>query len=100
MANGRELCPRARVPGPSRRGIRPASRAADRKTSWGSCCITLFACRRRRALDFVFARDQLAAQQLADRRFRNGFDEDVLARPLEIGQAGCTAKLVEFGLLP
>ena len=44
----------------------------------------------------VFARDQLAAQQLADRRFRDGLDEHIAARPLEVGEAGCAAVLVEI----
>ena len=44
----------------------------------------------------VFARDQLAAQQLADRRFRDRLDEHIAARPLEFGKAGRAAILVEL----
>ena len=52
-----------------------------------------------RFLGLVFACDQLAAQELADRRFRDVVDEDVAARPLEIGEAGGAAELVELGVV-
>ena len=53
------------------------------------------ACRWRR-FGFVFAGDEQSPQQFADRRFRNGVDEDVAARALEIGKPGGAAELIEF----
>src|SRR5258705_3738618 len=48
---------------------------------------------------FVFARHELAAQQLADRRFRDSCDENVAPRPLEIGEPRRAAEPIElFGL--
>ena len=52
-----------------------------------------------RFLGLVLTRHQLAAQELADGRFRNVVDKNVAARPLEIGQARFAAELVEFGFL-
>ena len=47
-------------------------------------------------LRLVLARQQLAAQELADRRFRDRLDEDVAARPLEIGEPRVAAELIEL----
>src|SRR5262249_52623873 len=44
----------------------------------------------------VFARHELAAQELADRRFRDRLDERVAPRPLEIGEPRRTAELIEL----
>src|SRR5512145_1150952 len=52
--------------------------------------------RRRRALRLVFARHQLTAQQLADRRLRDRLDEDVTARALEVGEPGLAAEPIEL----
>ncbi len=46
--------------------------------------------------DFILAGDELAAQQLADRRFRDLGDEDIAARPLEAGEPGSAAERVEL----
>src|SRR5262249_58950906 len=43
----------------------------------------------------VFTCHQLAAQELANGRFRNTGDEDVTARALEIGQARFAAEFIE-----
>src|SRR5258708_38762749 len=61
--------------------------------SWQSCCGS-WCCRRGPGVEL--AGDQLAAQQLADRRFRNLGDEDIAARPLEVAQPGRAAELVQF----
>src|SRR5262249_15669154 len=52
--------------------------------------------RRGGRLQRVVARGELAAQQLADRRFRDFRDKDVAARPLEIGKPGVTAERIEL----
>src|SRR5262249_3718448 len=53
-----------------------------------------FAGKRNRALQFVFACHELAAQELADGRLRDGRDEDVAPRPLEIGEPRGAAGLI------
>src|SRR5262249_22138436 len=55
-----------------------------------------FAGKRRRALELVLTRHELAAQELADRRLRYRLDEDVAPRPLEIGEARGAAELIEL----
>ena len=44
----------------------------------------------------VFTSHQLAAQELSDRRFRDGLDEDIASRPLEIGEARAAAEKIEI----
>src|SRR3954453_181593 len=51
---------------------------------------------RGRAFAGIFARNELAAEQLADRRFRDFVDEDDTPRPLEIGKARGAAMLIEL----
>src|SRR4051812_28181702 len=58
-----------------------------------------FCAGRRRTLRLVIAGHEQAAQQLADRRLRNGLDKNIAARPLEIGEAGIAAMLVEMLVL-
>src|SRR5262245_6300874 len=55
-----------------------------------------FAGKRRRALELVLTRHELAAQELADRRLRYRLDEDVTPRPLEIGEPRGAAELIEL----
>src|SRR5262249_6083377 len=55
-----------------------------------------FAGKRNRALQLVFARHELAPQELADGRLRDGRDEDVAPRPLEIGEPRGAAELIEL----
>src|SRR6516162_3381039 len=55
-----------------------------------------FAGKRNRALQLVFACHELAAQELADGRFRYRLDEDVAPRPLEIGEPRGAAELIEL----
>src|SRR5262249_34335444 len=53
-----------------------------------------FAGKRNRALQFVFACHELAPQELADGRLRDGRDEDVAPRPRETGQPRGAAELI------
>src|SRR6516165_4237418 len=55
-----------------------------------------FAGKRHRALELVLTRHELAAQELADGRFRYRRDEDVAPRPLEIGEPRGVAELIEL----
>src|SRR5215475_831177 len=55
-----------------------------------------FAGKRRRAFELVLTRHELAAQELADGRFRYRLDEDVAPRPLEIGEPRGAAELIEL----
>src|SRR5262249_27579556 len=55
-----------------------------------------FAGKRHRALQLVFTRHELAAQELADGRFRDRLDEDVAPRPFEIGEPRGAAELIEL----
>src|SRR5215510_9922286 len=55
-----------------------------------------FAGKRHRALQLVFTRHELAAQELADGRFRDRLDEDVAPRPFEIGEPRGAAESIEF----
>src|SRR5215471_13466670 len=55
-----------------------------------------FAGKRHRALELVLTRHELAAQELADGRFRYRLDEDVAPRPLEIGEPRGAAELIEL----
>src|ERR1700737_2589822 len=48
------------------------------------------------ALRLVVAGHELAAEQLADRRLGDLFDEHVLARALEVGKSGGPAEFIEF----
>src|SRR5215813_327373 len=52
--------------------------------------------KRNRALELVFTRHELAAQELADGRLRDRRDEDVAPRPLEIGEPRAAAELIEL----
>ena len=45
---------------------------------------------------FVFAGGELAAQEFADGRPRNGFDEHVAPRPFVIGEARPAAEFIEL----
>jgi hypothetical protein len=47
-------------------------------------------------LGLVLARQQLAAQELPDGRFRERLYEDVAARTLETGEARVAAELIEL----
>src|SRR5262249_3367720 len=55
-----------------------------------------FAGKRHRALQLVFTRHELAAQELADGRFWDRLDEDVAPRPFEIGEPRGAAELIEL----
>src|SRR5436189_6069307 len=48
------------------------------------------------ALRLIVAGHELAAEQLADRRFRDLFDKHVLARSLEVGKPRPPTELIEF----
>ena len=51
------------------------------------------------AFGFVFSSHQLAAKELANRRFRYIAHEKVTARTFEFGKAGGLAKLIELNFL-
>src|SRR6516225_5327415 len=52
--------------------------------------------KRNRALQLVFTRHELTAQELADGRLRDRRDEDVAPRPFEIGEPRGAAELIEL----
>src|ERR1700759_3365969 len=52
----------------------------------------------RRPFGFIFPGHEQSPQQFTDGRLWNRFDKDKLARPLEAGEAGLSAELLEFGL--
>src|SRR5262252_8156480 len=64
-------------------------------SDWVRCGLG-FPGKRDGALRLVFARHELAAQELADRRFRNRLDERVAPRPLETGEPRRAAELIEL----
>src|SRR5580692_1493400 len=101
MAAGRGSHRPARARGPSRPGIRRGAPTADRQKSWPysySCsyCRSLLVAHGAAGLRLIVAGDKLAAQKLADRRFRDLGDEHVATRALEVGQSGLPAEGVKL----
>src|SRR5262249_54386157 len=91
---GRGSAAAARPPGPAP-AINPLSSIGmmlGARSSPGQA----FAGKRRRAFELVLTRHELAAQELADGRFRYRLDEDVAPRPLEIGEPRGAAELIEL----